>query len=206
MHDIFFQNLLKTFVAIDPVSLIPIFAVITASLKKEKIIKFSFYVFIISSFVLTFFSFFGNNFLTFMGISLSSFQIIGGLFLLVIAFEMVFEKRIERKENLANEFIDDSQLNNLAVFPISIPLVAGPSAITLSVLISQNYDNTILSFYQNILPILLILLLTSLIIIFSNIISRIFNKIVIKVFQKILGLLLGALSIEFIINGIRNSV
>ena len=83
-----------------------------------------------------------------MGISLSSFQIIGGLFLLVIAFEMVFEKRIERKENLANEFIDDSQLNNLAVFPISIPLVAGPSAITLSVLISQNYDNTILSFYK----------------------------------------------------------
>ena len=206
MHDIFFQNLLKTFVAIDPVSLIPIFAVITASLKKEKIIKFSFYVFIISSFVLTFFSFFGNNFLIFMGISIQSFQIIGGIFLLFISYEMVFEKRIERKKNLTNEIIDETQLNNLAVFPVSIPLVAGPSAITLSVLISKNYENTFVSFYEKILPILIILLLTSLIIIFSNYISRKLNVTVIKVLQKIFGLLLGALSVEFVINGIKDSI
>ena len=70
-----------------------------------------------------------------MGISLQSFQIIGGIFLLFISYEMVFEKRIERKKNIANEIIDETQLKSLAVFPVSIPLVAGPSAITLSVLI-----------------------------------------------------------------------
>ncbi|MBS91591.1 MAG: antibiotic resistance protein MarC [Rickettsiales bacterium] len=206
MHDIFLQNLFKTLVAIDPISLIPLFAVITANLEEKEIKKFSFFVFIISSFVLTFFSFFGNNFLTFMGISLQSFQIIGGIFLLFISYEMVFEKRIERKKNIANEIIDETQLKSLAVFPVSIPLVAGPSAITLSVLISKNYENTFVSFYQQICPIIIILLLTSLIIFFSNYISRKLNVTVIKVLQKIFGLILGALSVEFIINGIKDSI
>ncbi len=141
-----------------------------------------------------------------MGISLQSFQIIGGIFLLFISYEMVFEKRIERKKNLTNEIIDETQLNSLAVFPVSIPLVAGPSAITLSVLISKNYENSFVSFYEQILPILIILFLTSLIIIFSNYISRKLNVTVIKVLQKIFGLLLGALSVEFIINGIKDSI
>ena len=141
-----------------------------------------------------------------MGISLQSFQIIGGIFLLFISYEMVFEKRIQRKKDLANEIIDETQLNSLAVFPVSIPLVAGPSAMTLSVLISKNYENTFMSFYEQIFPILIILFLTSLIIIFSNYISRKLNVTVIKVFQKIFGLVLGALSIEFIINGIKDSI
>ena len=120
-----------------------------------------------------------------MGMYLS-FQIIGGIFLLFISYEMVFEKRIERKKNLTNEIIDETQLNSLAVFPVSIPLVAGPSAITLSVLISKNYENSFVSFYEQILPILIILFLTSLIIFFSNYISRKLNVTVIKVLQKIL--------------------
>ena len=101
-----------------------------------------------------------------MGISLQSFQIIGGIFLLFISYEMVFEKRIERKKNLAMPIIDDNQVSNLAVFPISIPLVAGPSAITLSVLISKDYQHTFIDFYQQIFPIFLTLFFTSLILLF----------------------------------------
>ena len=98
MHDIFFQNLLKAFVAIDPLSLIPLFAIVTADLNSKKTLKLSFLVFIITSFVLTFFSIFGNKFLLFMGVSIYSFQIIGGIFLLFISYEMVFEKRVTRKK------------------------------------------------------------------------------------------------------------
>ena len=75
MHDIFFQNLFKAFVAIDPLSLIPLFAVLTAELDSKKTLNLSFLVFIITSTVLTFFSLFGNKFLLFMGISIYSFQI-----------------------------------------------------------------------------------------------------------------------------------
>ena len=138
MHDIFLQNLLKAFIAIDPLSLLPLFVVLTSKLKLRKILELSFLVFIITSSVLTFFSIFGNKFLMFMGVSINSFQIIGGIFLLFISFEMVFEKRIKRKKNMANEILDDNQIKNIATFPLSIPLVAGPSAITLSVLISKD--------------------------------------------------------------------
>ncbi len=136
-----------------------------------------------------------------MGISIGSFQIVGGLFLLIISYEMVFEKRVKRKKTLVSELIDDQDVENLAVFPISIPLVAGPSAITLSVLISKDLEYDFISFYTQIFPLVLTLFLTSLIIIFSNFFMNLFNKTVMNVFQKVFGLILGALAIEYIIKG-----
>ena len=119
---------------------------------------------------------------------------------------MVFEKRVKRKKSLASELIDDQEINNLAVFPISIPLVAGPSAITLSVLISKNINFSLSSIYTQILPLILTLFITSLIIIFSNFFVKIFNKTVMNVLQKVFGLILGALAVEYIILGSANII
>ena len=201
MHDLFLQNFLKAFVAIDPISLIPILTIITQGLNTKKTIKLSGFVFLITCSVLIFFSLYGNSFLIFMGISISSFQIIGGFFLLIISYEMVFEKRVKRKTTIANELIDEHELNNLAVFPISIPLVAGPSAITLSVLISKDINFTMVSFYTQIFPLVLTLFLTSIIIIFSNFFMKLLNKTIINVLQKLFGLILGALAVEYVITG-----
>ena len=201
MHDLFLQNFLKAFVAIDPISLIPILTIITQSLNTKRTIKLSGFVFLITCSVLIFFSLYGNSFLVFMGISISSFQIIGGFFLLIISYEMVFEKRVKRKTTIANELIDENELNNLAVFPISIPLVAGPSAITLSVLISKDINFTMVSFYTQIFPLVLTLFLTSIIIIFSNFFMKLFNKTIMNVLQKLFGLILGALAVEYVIRG-----
>ena len=201
MHDLFLQNFLKAFVAIDPISLIPILTIITQGLNTKKTIKLSGFVFLITCSVLIFFSLYGNSFLVFMGISISSFQIIGGFFLLIISYEMVFEKRVKRKTTIANELIDEHELNNLAVFPISIPLVAGPSAITLSVLISKDINYTMVSFYTQIFPLVLTLFLTSIIIIFSNFFMKLFNKTIMNVLQKLFGLILGALAVEYVIRG-----
>ena len=197
----FLQNFLKAFVAIDPISLIPILTIITRGLNTKRTIKLSGFVFLITCSVLIFFSLYGNSFLVFMGISISSFQIIGGFFLLIISYEMVFEKRVKRKTTIANELIDENELNNLAVFPISIPLVAGPSAITLSVLISKDINFTIVSFYTQIFPLVLTLFLTSIIIIFSNFFMKLFNKTIMNVLQKLFGLILGALAVEYVIRG-----
>jgi multiple antibiotic resistance protein len=193
MHEIFFQNLFKTFVAVDPISLIPIFVVLTSGIDSKQTIKLSLLVFFISSSVLTFFLFFGNKFLI----------LIGGVFLLFISYEMVFEKRMKRKTNASDKILDDVNLKNIAVFPISIPLIVGPSALTLSVLISQNIDYSLLSFYVQVLPILLVLILTSLMIFFSSYIFKIVNETIIKVLHKLFGIILGALSVEFIITGIK---
>ena len=189
--------------AIDPLSLIPLFAIVTADLNSKKTLKLSFLVFIITSFVLTFFSIFGNKFLLFMGVSIYSFQIIGGIFLLFISYEMVFEKRVSRKKNAAKKILDMNEIKNIAVFPVSIPLVAGPSAITLSVLISKNFNYSTLDFYQKIFPLIINLFLTSLIILFSNYILRLLNQTFIIILQKIFGLILGALSVEFITVGFK---
>ena len=197
----FLQNFLKAFVAIDPISLIPILTIITRGLNTKRTIKLSGFVFLITCSVLIFFSLYGNSFLVFMGISISSFQIIGGFFLLIISYEMVFEKRVKRKTTIANELIDENELNNLAVFPISIPLVAGPSAITLSVLISKDINYTMVSFYTQIFPLVLTLFLTSIIIIFSNFFMKLFNKTIMNVLQKLFGLILGALAVEYVIKG-----
>ena len=197
----FLQNFLKAFVAIDPISLIPILTIITRGLNTKRTIKLSGFVFLITCSVLIFFSLYGNSFLVFMGISISSFQIIGGFFLLIISYEMVFEKRVKRKTTIVNELIDEHELNNLAVFPISIPLVAGPSAITLSVLISKDISFTIVSFYTQIFPLVLTLFLTSIIIIFSNFFMKLLNKTIMNVLQKLFGLILGALAVEYVIRG-----
>ena len=201
MHDLFIQNFLKAFVAVDPISLIPILAIITQGLNTKKIIKLAIFVFIITSSVLTLFSLYGNIFLIFMGISIASFQIVGGLFLLIISYEMVFEKRVKRKKSLANELIDEQEINNLAVFPISIPLVAGPSAITLSILISKDINYSLINFYTQIFPLILTLFFTSLIIIFSNFFMKLINKTIMNVLQKVFGLILGALAVEYIVRG-----
>ena len=203
MHDIFFQNLLKAIVAIDPISLIPIFTAITTTINLKETIKLSVVVFIITSFLLTFFCIYGNNFLLYMGVSLGSFQIVGGLFLLIISYEMVLEKRVKRKKNLTTNLSDDFSIDSIAVFPISIPLIAGPSAITLSVLISKNFDYTLQSFYLNVSPLILTLLATSIIIFLSKVIGNFFNMTILNIIQRIFGLILGALAIQFVINGIK---
>ena len=140
-----------------------------------------------------------------MGISLGSFQIIGGLFLLFISFEMVLEKRLKRKKSIIKKILSDEEISDLAVFPISIPLVVGPSAITLSILISKNLKFSLVSFYEQILPIILTLMISSVILLFANVIINFLNKIIITIMQKVFGIILGALSIQYIINGIKES-
>ena len=203
MHDIFFQNLLKAFFAIDPISLLPIFVVLTSNLNLKETVKLAVLVFVISTSVLTFFSFFGNIFLSFMGVSVFSFQIIGGIFLLFISFEMVFEKRAERKKKLSFDVIDENSIKNIAIFPISIPLIVGPSAMTLSVLISRDLSLDFKSIYTNILPMILIVLISCLMIFFSNYILKILSETFIKILQKIFGIILGALSVEFVVVGLK---
>jgi multiple antibiotic resistance protein len=138
-----------------------------------------------------------------MGISLGSFQIVGGLFLLIVSYEMVLEKRLKRKKNLTDNLLEDNPIDGIAVFPLSIPLIAGPSAITLAVLISKNFDYTLKSFYFQISPIILSLFLTSLIILLSKVVGNLFSMTILNIIQRIFGLILGALAIQYVINGLK---
>ena len=206
MHEIFIQNIVKIFIAIDPIALIPIFASLSTKIPKSKILKLGIIIFVTSVFVLTFFAIFGNKFLDIIGISLSSFQIAGGIFLFFIAFEMLFEKRSKRKEKLVNKNINDEYLISFAIFPVAIPLIVGPSAITLSILISENLVISLIDIYTKILPIIIVLLFTVFIFFTSKFTSLFLGRSATLILQKIFGIILGALAVEFIINGFKLSL
>ena len=205
MHELFLQNFVKLFVAIDPIALIPIFASLSSKIPIDKILKLGIIMFLISLFLLIFFVVFGNALLDIIGISIASFQIAGGIFLFIIAFEMLFEKRSKRKEKLVDKKINEDFLIAFIIFPITIPLIIGPSAITLSILISENFSFNFLNLYTKILPIFVVITFTMLIFITSKITASFLGKFPVLILQKIFGIILGSLAIEFILNGIRLS-
>ena len=205
MFDTFLESTILMFVAIDPISLVPIFAGLTTGLTKEQVRSIYIRASAVSLMVLSSFWLFGNAILDVMNISMDSFRIIGGLFLIVIAFQMVFEQRQVRRQNTADTAIDDETIKSIAIFPLSIPLIAGPGAMATSLLLSKesyaNLTDAVISY----LPILVVIFIATLAMWLSSKLASKLGPTIITVVQKIFGLLLGALAIEFVIEGIRNS-
>ena len=200
----FLNNFLLIFVAIDHFALIPIFAGITHGLKKNEIKRIYLRATIISFIILFFFSLLGQSLLNVMGININSFKIIGGLFLIFIAFEMVFEKRDERRQNLADSAIDEVSAISLATFPLAIPLIAGPGSITITMLIAEKSGPALVSKMINFLPVMLSVILAGICMWLSSKLVEIISISLLGVIQRVFGLLLGALAIEYVISGIKN--
>ena len=201
----FLNNFLLIFLAIDPFALIPIFAGITNGLKKNEIKRIYLRATLISFIILLFFSLLGQALLNGMGININSFKIIGGLFLIFIAFEMVFEKRDERRQNLADSAIDEISAISLATFPLAIPLIAGPGAITITMLIAEKSEPELISRVISFLPVMLSVILAGVCMWLSSILVEIISLSLLSVIQRVFGLLLGALAIEYVISGIKNT-
>jgi multiple antibiotic resistance protein len=140
-----------------------------------------------------------------MGISMSSFRIIGGLFLIAIAFQMVFEQRQDRRQNTAEVAMDDSSIQSIAIFPLSIPLIAGPGAMTAALLLAENRIYEPVDLILNFLPILVVVLMAGIAMWLSAQLSKRLGPTIITVVEKIFGILLGALAIEFVVAGIIES-
>jgi multiple antibiotic resistance protein len=193
------------FVAIDPISLVPIFAGLTSGLNQHQVKSIYIRASIVSLIVLSIFWLFGNAILDAMNISMDSFRIIGGLFLIVIAFQMVFDQRQTRRQSTVDTAIDDETIQSIAIFPLSIPLIAGPGAMATSLLISKETHISVLDGFISYLPILIAVLFATIAMWLSAKLSSKLGPTVITVVQKIFGLLLGALAIEFVIDGVINS-
>lgn len=193
------------FVAIDPISLVPIFAGLTSGLNKTQVRSIYLRASFVSLLVLSSFWLFGNAILDVMNISMDSFRIIGGLFLIVIAFQMVFEQRQTRRQNTADTAIDDETIESIAIFPLSIPLIAGPGAMATSLLLSKKSYISVTDAVVSYLPILVVIFIAFIAMWLSSKLASRLGPTIITVVQKIFGLLLGALAIEFVIEGIRNS-
>ena len=205
MFDTLIESILLLFIAVNPISLVPKFAGLTSGLTKQQVKTIYIRASLVSLIVLSTFWLFGNAILDAMNISMDSFRIIGGLFLVVIAFQMVFEQRQTRRQNTADTAVDDETIKSIAIFPLSIPLIAGPGAMATSLLLSKESYLNITDAAISYLPIFIVVLLAGLAMWLSAKLSSKLGPTIITVVEKIFGLLLGALAIEFVIEGIRNS-
>ena len=205
MFDQLLENTILLFVAVDPIALVPIFASLTQGLNKKDVKRIYIQATIVSFFILALFYLFGTSVLDLMGISMSSFKIIGGLFLIAIAFQMVLEQRQTRRQNTAEVALDDESIQSLAIFPLAIPLIAGPGAMTTALLIAETNSSDPTQILINFLPILIIVILVAFAMWLSASLSAKVGPTIIIVVQKIFGILLGALAIEFVVAGVIES-
>ena len=199
------EHTILLFVAVDPIALIPIFASLTKGFNKTDIKKIYIQATIVAFFILAMFYLLGTAVLDIMGISMSSFKIIGGLFLIAIAFQMVLEQRQSRRENTAEVALDDASIQSIAIFPLAIPLIAGPGAMTTALLIAESNESNSIDIFINFIPIFIIIIIAALAMWLSANLSKMVGPTIIIVVEKIFGILLGALAIEFVVSGITES-
>lgn len=135
---LFISAFVTLFVVIDPPGVVPIFSSLTVGTSKAHRRSMAFRSFWIALAVLVAFALGGQPFLNALGISLAAFKIAGGLMVFLIAIDMVFEKRTERRENRAEEVLAaaTSPEEDVSVFPMAIPMLAGPGAIAAMMLLT----------------------------------------------------------------------
>ncbi|WP_425647351.1 MarC family protein [Agrobacterium leguminum] len=191
-------------VTLDPPGLAPVFLALTAGMTRDQRSQVALRGSIIAFGILAVFALFGLAILNLLGISLGAFRIAGGLLLFWISFEMIFEKRQERKEKTSEIAITKDHLHNLAVFPLALPLIAGPGAISATVLLAGSMKTTV----QMLVLILILAFAMALVyaaLIVSERMDRFLGNTGRAILTRLLGVLLAALSVQFVVDGIKSA-
>lgn len=204
MIELFLSAFATFFVVIDPPGCAPIFASLTRDAAARERRMMAVRSVAIAAAILLFFGLFGEDLLEALGISLAAFRIAGGIMLFLIALEMVFEKRQERRENRANEINASPEQDDISVFPMAIPMIAGPGSIASVMLLMARSDGMDESLMV-IGALAAILILTMLALLAAGPMMRLLGHKVEGMITRILGVILAALAAQFVIDGIAIS-
>ena len=204
MIELFVSAFVTLFVIIDPPGCAPIFASLTSGASKADRRAMAVRSAMIAAAILLFFAVLGEDLLDALGISLAAFRIAGGIMLFLIALEMVFEKRTQRREQRASEINATPEQEDISVFPMAIPMIAGPGSIASVMLLMARSDGV-----QGSLVVLgamfAVLLLTLLALLAAGPIMRFLGNKIEAMITRILGVILAALAAQFVIDGISIS-
>lgn len=187
------------FVIIDPLGLAPLFVALTQGQSAARRRTIALTACLVAGGVLTLFGIFGDTVLAIAGISMPAFRIAGGALLFLTALDMLFEKRAKRRKDQGEtaETSDDP-----SVFPLAIPLIAGPGAIASMILLSGQDGSDIAWLVSVHLVMLAVLLLTFVLFIAAGVLERVLGPLGINVITRVLGMLLAALAVQFILDGL----
>ncbi|QZD91041.1 MarC family protein [Qipengyuania aurantiaca] len=204
MSQLFLSAFITLFVVIDPPGCAPIYAGLTKGATTAQRRNMAIRATFIAGVILLIFALFGEQLLGALHIDLDSFRIAGGLMLFWIAFEMVFEKRTQRREERAEKVAATPEVEDVSIFPMAIPMLAGPGAIAaIMLLMNEAQDLTQTATVLGALA--AVLIITMLALIAAGPIMRLFGDKVEAAITRVLGVLLAALAAQYVIDGLRGS-
>lgn len=201
-----FETLFNAFVTllvtIDPPGLAPLFLALTGGMNRAERWQVASRASVIGFAVLAVFAVAGAAILAMFGITLPAFRVAGGLLLFWIAFEMIFERRQERKGKSADAAVTIDHIRNIAAFPLAIPLIAGPGAISATVLLSGSFPTT-----AGTLMLLVIvaacIAITFLVLVLAERIDGFLGETGRSILTRLLGVILAALAVQFVADGVK---
>jgi multiple antibiotic resistance protein len=206
--DLFISALVTYLVVIDPPGCVPIFASLTAGAPELHRRQMAVRSVAVAGGILVFFALVGEPLLEALGISLDAVRIAGGVMLFLLALEMVFERRTQRREARAEAVAREQRppmWEDISVFPMGIPMIAGPGSIVTTMLLAGRSEE-LTGFATVLLAMGLVLILTLLCFLAAIPILRVVGPRLEAVVTRILGVLLAALAAQFVIDGVRGSV
>lgn len=204
---LFVSAFVTLFVVIDPPGCVPIFSSLTVGTSAAHRRTMAMRSFLIASGVLVAFALGGQAFLNALGISLAAFKIAGGVMVFLIAIDMVFEKRTERRENRAEEVVANAKSleeEDISVFPMAIPMLAGPGSIAAVMLLAARADDT-LQLGAVLAALAAVMVLTLLSLLAAGPIMKLMGVKFEGALTRLLGVVLAALAAQFVVDGIKQS-
>ena len=186
------------FVIIDPIGLVPLFVALTQGMSARDRRAIGLRACVTAAILLMLFAVLGEAVLGFVGISMPAFRIAGGILLFLTALDMLFERRSKRREDQTGEDRPDP-----SVFPLAIPLIAGPGAIATMILLAGQQPGLagLVSVIGGMLAVLILVMALFLV---APLFERALGRVGINVVTRLLGMLLAALSVQFVLEGLRD--
>ncbi|MGE0180337.1 MAG: MarC family protein [Sphingomonas sp.] len=203
MTALFISAFVTFLVVIDPPGCAPIFAGLTKDAAAAQRRAMAIRSVLVAAGILLFFALLGEDLLSALGVSLSAFRIAGGIMLFLIAIDMVFEKRTERRENRA-EAVAARDVEDVSVFPMAIPMIAGPGSIASAMLLTARAEG-VAETAAVLGALAATLLLTLLALLAAGPLMRLLGHKMEAMITRLLGVILAALAVQFVIDGIERS-
>jgi len=202
MVELFLSAFIALFVVIDPPGCAPIYAGLTSGASRTQARAMAVRATFIATIILLVFAVFGEDLLGALHIELDSFRIAGGIMLFLIALDMVFEKRTQRREERAEKVKATPEIEDVSVFPMAMPMIAGPGSIATIMLLTARARGT-----EETLVVLgalgAVMVLTLLALVAAGPLMKVLGARVEAVITRLLGVLLAALAAQYVIDGLK---
>jgi len=189
-------------VVIDPVGMTPLFAALTQGMSTARRRAIAVRACVASALIMIVFAAFGEAVLGFVGISMPAFRIAGGMLLFLTALDMLFERRTKRREGTAGQAEAEDDGDDPSIFPLAIPLIAGPGSIASVILLAGQRPGLeglawVVGVTLSVIVLVFLLFLT------AGLLERLLGRTGINVVTRLLGMLLAALAVQFVLDGLR---